>query len=419
MAKPHRTLARDGIVAALDIGSTKVCCFIGNVDDLGIIRVAGIGHQASKGIKAGAVVDMEAAEQAVLSAVHAAEQMADVTIRSVYVNVNSGHPGSNSYYFEHPLRGGAIDDGDVRRLLHECGADAEDTTRSLIHAIPVGYKVDGENGIRDPRGLHGSSFGVRMHKVTASSSSIHNLVTCVSRCLLDIADVVASPYAAGLGCLVEDEIDLGVTVIDMGGGTTSIAVFYDGALVFVDSIQIGGNHVTNDIARGLSTPVPQAERLKTLFGNCLSSHADDRETITVPQVGAEDDAKSVQIPKSFLVGVVAPRIEETLELVRARLEASGLDKLAGRRVVLTGGACQLPGVVELARQILNKQIRLGRPRGLTGLAEATAGPAFSACAGLLSFAVDDRGDARGVALPKHDTNGGLFSRIGGWLRENF
>jgi len=419
VAKPHRTLARDGIVAALDIGSTKVCCFIGNVDDLGIIRVAGIGHQASKGIKAGAVVDMEAAEQAVLSAVHAAEQMADVTIRSVYVNVNSGHPGSNSYYFEHPLRGGAIDDGDVRRLLHECGADAEDTTRSLIHAIPVGYKVDGENGIRDPRGLHGSSFGVRMHKVTASSSSIHNLVTCVSRCLLDIADVVASPYAAGLGCLVEDEIDLGVTVIDMGGGTTSIAVFYDGALVFVDSIQIGGNHVTSDIARGLSTPVPQAERLKTLFGNCLSSHADDRETITVPQVGAEDDAKSVQIPKSFLVGVVAPRIEETLELVRARLEASGLDKLAGRRVVLTGGACQLPGVVELARQILNKQIRLGRPRGLTGLAEATAGPAFSACAGLLSFAVDDRGDARGVALPKHDTNGGLFSRIGGWLRENF
>jgi len=419
VAKPQRTLARDGIVAALDIGSTKVCCFIGNVDDLGIIRVAGIGHQASKGIKAGAVVDMEAAEQAVLSAVHAAEQMADVTIRSVYVNVNSGHPGSNSYYFEHPLRGGAIDDGDVRRLLHECGADAEDTTRSLIHAIPVGYKVDGENGIRDPRGLHGSSFGVRMHKVTASSSSIHSLVTCVSRCLLDIADVVASPYAAGLGCLVEDEIDLGVTVIDMGGGTTSIAVFYDGALVFVDSIQIGGNHVTNDIARGLSTPVPQAERLKTLFGNCLSSHADDRETITVPQVGAEDDAKSVQIPKSFLVGVVAPRIEETLELVRARLEASGLDKLAGRRVVLTGGACQLPGVVELARQILNKQIRLGRPRGLTGLAEATAGPAFSACAGLLSFAVDDRGDARGVALPKHDTNGGLFSRIGRWLRENF
>jgi len=355
----------------------------------------------------------------VLSAVHAAEQMADVTIRSVFVNINGGHPVSNSHYFEHPLRGGAIDDGDVRRLLHESGTETEDMARSLIHAIPVGYKVDGENGIRDPRGLHGSSFGVRMHRVTTATSAIYNLTTCVSRCLLDVADVVASPYAAGLGCLVEDEIDLGVTVIDMGGGTTTIAVFYDGALIYVDSVQIGGNHVTNDIARGLSTPLPQAERLKTLFGNCLSSHADDRETITVPQVGAEDDTKSMQIPKSFLVNIVAPRIEETLELVRSRLEASGFDKLAGRRVVLTGGACQLPGVVELARQILNKQIRLGRPRGLTGLAEATSGPAFSACAGLLSFAVDDRGDARGLAIPKHETNGGIFSRIGGWLRENF
>jgi len=419
VARAHRTLAKDGIVAALDIGSTKICCFIGDVDDLGIIRVSGIGHQASKGLKAGAIVDMEAAEQAVLSAVHAAEQMADVTIRSVFVNINGGHPTSQSHYFEHPLRGGAIDDGDVRRLLHESGTEADDGSRSLVHAIPVGYKVDGENGIRDPRGLHGSSFGVRMHKVTTATSAVHNLVTCVSRCLLDIADVVANPYAAGLGCLVEDEIDLGVTVIDMGGGTTSIAVFYDGALIYVDSVQIGGNHVTSDIARGLSTPLPQAERLKTLFGNCLSSHADDRETITVPQVGAEDDAKSVQIPKSFLVGIVAPRIEETLELVRARLEASGLDKLAGRRVVLTGGASQLPGVVELARQILNKQVRLGRPRGLTGLAEATSGPAFSACAGLLSFAVDDRGDARGLAVPKHESNGGIFYRIGGWLRENF
>ena len=419
MTRAHKSLVRDGIVAALDIGSTKICCFIGNVDELGIIRVAGIGHQASKGIKAGSIVDMESAEQAVLSAVHAAEQMADVTIRSVFVNINGGHPSSASHYFEHPLRGGAIDDGDVRRLLHECGTETEDESRSLIHAIPVGYQVDGENGIRDPRGLHGSAFGVRMHKVTTATGAIHNMTTCVSRCLLDIADLVANPYAAGLGCLVEDEIDLGVTVIDMGGGTTSIAVFYDGALVFVDSIQIGGNHVTNDIARGLSTPLPQAERLKTLFGNCLSSHADDRETVTVPQVGAEEDTKSLQIPKSLLVGIIAPRIEETLELVRSRLETSGLDKLAGRRVVLTGGACQLPGVVELARQILNKQIRLGRPRGLTGLAEATSGPAFSACAGLLSFAVDDRGDARGLALPKYETNGGIFSRIGGWLRENF
>jgi cell division protein FtsA len=412
-------LANNGIISALDIGSTKICCFIGEADENDVIRVTGIGHQASQGVRAGLIVDMESAEQAVLSAVHAAEQMAGVTIRSSIVNLTGGHPCSHSHSFEHPLRGGAIDDMDIRRLLHECGTDTDVNERTLIHAIPVGYVVDGANGIRDPRGLHGSSFGVRMHKVSAKAGAVHNMATCVSRCLLDVSDIVVGAYAAGLGCLVEDEIDLGVTVIDMGGGTTSLAVFYDGALVHVDSIQIGGGHVTNDIARGLSTPVPQAERLKTLHGNCLSSHADDRDMVTVPQVAAEEDGQPVQIPKSFLVGIVAPRIEETIELVRSRLEASGLDKIAGRRVVLTGGASQLPGVAELARQILNKQVRLGKPRGLTGLAEATSGPAFSACAGLLSFAVDDRGDARGLTTPQRETAGGLVGRLGGWLRENF
>ena len=410
---------KDGIISALDIGSTKICCFIGEVDELGLTRVIGIGHQASRGVRAGMIVDMEAAEQAVLSAVHAAEQMAEVTIRSVVVNLTGGQPTSRSHSFEHPLRGGAISDTDIRRLLHECGTKEDQNERALIHAIPVGYAVDGTNGIRDPRGLHGSSFGVKMHKVNAASGAVHNVATCVSRCLLDIADVVAGPYAAGLGCLVEDEIDLGVTVIDMGGGTTSIAVFYDGALVHVDSLQIGGRHVTSDIARGLSTPMAQAERLKTLHGHCLSTHGDDRETVAVPQVGNDDGSQEVQIPKSFLISIIAPRIEETIELVRTRLETSGLDKVAGRRLVLTGGASQLPGVAELAQQILNKQVRLGKPRGLTGLAEATSGPAFSACAGLLSFAVDDRGDAQGLTTPENESTGGFLGRLGGWLRENF
>ncbi|MCG8545430.1 MAG: cell division protein FtsA [Alphaproteobacteria bacterium] len=412
-------MANGGIISALDIGSSKICCFIGEIDEQGPVRVIGIGHQASRGVRGGTIVDMEAAEQAVLSAVHTAEQMAGITIRTVVANVTGGGPNSRSHYFQHPLRGGAIDDGDIRRLLNECGTGDQDADRSLIHAIPVGYMVDGANGIRDPRGLHGSSFGVRMHKVTVAAGAVHNLATCVSRCLLDISDLVTSAYAAGLGCLVEDEIDLGVTVVDMGGGTTSIAVFFDGALIYVDSIQIGGHHVTSDIARGLSTPLSQAERLKTLFGSCLSTHADDRETVTVPQVGAEDDGQAVQIPKSLLVGIVAPRIEETMELVRSRLESSGLHKLAGRRLVLTGGASQLPGVSELARQILNKQVRLGKPRGLSGLAEATSGPAFATCAGLLAFAMDDRGEVRGLATPKSEATGGLFGRLGGWLRDNF
>lgn len=412
-------MAKDSIISALDIGSTKICCFIGETDEMGLVRVVGIGHQASHGVKNGAVVDMEAAERAVLSAVHAAEQMAGTTLRSVIVNVNAGRPSSDTTQHAHPLRGGAIDSVDMLRLLSDCAIDDGTSERATIHAVPVGYMVDGSNGIRDPRGLHGGSIGVKLHRVTAGASAVHNLATCVSRCLLDTSDMVVGPYAAGLGALVEDEIDLGVTVIDMGGGTTSMAVFYDGALVFVDSIPIGGGHVTNDIARGLSTPFNQAERIKTLHGSCLASHDDEQHLVAVPQLGAEEEDQGYQIPKSFLVGIIAPRVEETIELVRARLAASGLDKLAGRRLVLTGGASQLPGVVQLTRQILNKQVRLGRPRGLTGLAEATAGPAFAACAGLLAFAVDDRGDARGLAAPVHERNGGFFGRLSGWLRENF
>jgi cell division protein FtsA len=412
-------LPKDGLISALDIGSTKMCCFIAETDEAGAIRVVGIGHQASRGIKAGAIVDMDAAEQAALSTVHAAEQMAGVTIRSVVVNVGSGNPASDTSYFEHPLRGGAVDDAEIRRLLLTGGSNHNESRRSLIHAIPVNYVVDSSNGIHDPRGLHGSSIGVRMHKVHASSSTVQNLADCVSRCLLDVADVVASPYAAGLGCLVDDEIDLGAAVIDMGGGTTSFAVFYDGALIYVDWIPIGGRHVTSDIARGLSTPLGTAERLKTLHASCLASHGDENEVIAVPQVGAEEEGQAEQIPKSFLVNIVTPRVEETLELVRSRLEASGVDKLAGRRVVLTGGASQLPGVPELAGQILNKRVRLGKPRGLTGLAEATAGPAFTACTGLLSFATDDRGDARGLTVPRTEPAAGFLGRLGGWLRDNF
>jgi cell division protein FtsA len=248
---------------------------------------------------------------------------------------------------------------------------------------------------------------------------VRNLAHCIGRCHLEIAGLVVSPYAAGLACLVEDESDLGVTVIDMGGGTTSIAVFYDGNLVFTDSVPVGGGHVTNDIARGLSTPVAHAERMKTLYGSAIASAADERELITVPQVGEEDETQANHVPRSLLVGIISPRLEETFEMVRDRLESSGFDKIAGRRVVLTGGACQLPGTRELAALILDKQIRIGRPLRIEGLAEATGGPAFSTSAGLVHFALSERAETpqRGRALTEEP--GGLFVRFGHWIRENF
>jgi cell division protein FtsA len=258
-----------------------------------------------------------------------------------------------------------------------------------------------------------------MHVVTAATSAVRNAANCIGRCHLDIAGIVVSPYAAGLACLVEDETELGVTVVDMGGGTTTVAVFYDGNLVFADSIPVGGGHVTNDIARGLSTPIAHAERMKTLYGSAIASSADEREMITVPQVGEDEESQANHVPKSLLVGIIAPRLEETFELVRDRLDQSGFDKVAGRRVVLTGGACQLPGTRELAGLILDKQIRTGRPLRITGLAEATGGPAFSTAAGLVHFALSERAEIPRAGRALAEAPSGLIGRFGNWIRENF
>jgi cell division protein FtsA len=205
----------------------------------------------------------------------------------------------------------------------------------------------------------------------------------------------------------------------MGGGTTTIGVFFDGNLIFADYVPVGGMHVTNDIARGLSTGVAHAERMKTLFGTAISASTDEREMIAVPQIGEEDEGHVNHVPKSLLVGIIAPRIEETFELVRNRLEASGFDKVAGRRVVLTGGACQLHGAREFAGLILDKQVRMGRPQRVVGLAEATGGPAFATTAGLLHFALSERAEVSGARRSPAGSRWGVLGRLGNWLKDNF
>ncbi|MGE0723367.1 MAG: cell division protein FtsA [Alphaproteobacteria bacterium] len=414
-----KALARPrGVIAALDVGTTKTCCFIARADDAQL-RILGIGHQASRGMRAGTILDMETVEASIVNAVHAAEQMAGEQIREVFINVTGGQPVSRMIAAEAPVSGREIGDADVRRVHDQSRIAVEPGDRHLVHSIPTGYMVDGNRGIRDPRGMYGEKLGVQVHMVTAAASVVRNLMVCVNRAQLDIEGLVVSPYAAGLAALVEDEMDLGVTVIDMGGGTTSIAVFFDGNVVFTDVVPIGGGHVTNDIARGLSTPTVHAERMKTLFGSAIGSASDERETIIVPQIGEEEDGQGSPVSKDFLVKIIQPRIEETFELVRARLEASGVDKLAGRRVVLTGGASQLPGAREMAGQILDKQVRHGRPIRISGLAEATGGPAFATCAGLLHFALAQRGEEPMPLKAAKTPNGGLIGRLGSWFRENF
>ncbi|MSO88527.1 MAG: cell division protein FtsA, partial [Rhodospirillaceae bacterium] len=261
----RRSKTRGGVIAALDIGSSKVCCFVARMSG-DTINVIGIGHQVAKGLRGGSVVDMEAAEAAILNAVSAAEQMAGETLCSVIVSLSAGQLASHTTAVDVEIAGHEVGDTDLRRVIDHGRQHNQRPERELIHAIPVAYTIDGSRGIRDPRGMFGARLGVNMHMITAAPAALRNLATCIGRCHLSVDGFVVSPYAAGLAVLVEDEMDLGATVIDMGGGTTSIAVFFDGNVIHVDGVPVGGNHITNDIARGLSTPVAHAERMKTLYG---------------------------------------------------------------------------------------------------------------------------------------------------------
>lgn len=289
----------------------------------------------------------------------------------------------------------------------------------IIHCLPISFFLDDNRGIRDPRGLYGKRLGAEIHLVLAPSSLLRNLAHCVGRCHLNITRYVVAPYASGLACLEQDEMELGVTLIDMGGGVTSISVFVGGKLVYVDAVPIGGMHVTNDIAKGLSTSLNHAERIKTLHGSAVVANTDAQMMIEVPQLGEDDGSEGNYIPRSMLVSIVRPRMEEIFEMVRSKLESASIDKAAGRRVVLTGGASQLLGMRDLAVQMLGKQVRVGRPRDVAGLAEAVSGAAFSTPIGMLQFI--DRKVTESDVL-EHDAplmGGTRWQRIVDWFRENF
>ena len=419
-AKRLRNRPRGSIIAALDVGTTKVVCFIARVEDDDQLRIIGVGHQSSLGLKAGAIVDMVSATTAIGHAVNAAEQMAGETINEVMVNLSAAHLESHGVTIDITIAGHQVGDLDLRRAMgHARGVERAGETE-LLHAIPTGYAIDGTRGIEDPRGMFGQTLSVQLHAVAAQIGSIKNLSTCIADTHLAVDGCCVSPYASGLSVLVDDEKQLGATVIDMGGGTTEIAVFLDGAMVHCDCLPVGGAHVTSDVARGLTTPLAHAERIKTLYGSCVTTSTDDRELIDVPQVGesGEDEPTSANhLPRSLLVGIIQPRLEETFELVRSRLETSGFYQVAGRRVVLTGGASQLSGVRELAQLVLDKQVRMGKPKRLVGQPEATSGPAFATAIGLLTFAQHPVEDLSGLTTPQQSAHG-LFGRVGSWFREN-
>jgi len=348
---PRPRNLRAGPFGVLDVGSTKIACLIGRTDSDGALRALGSGLTRARGVRGGGITDLDEAERAIRAAVAMAEEMADYRLRTVTVNLSCGLPESRLFNVQWPVNGRQVSDADVRRVITEGRARAVTEGRETIHSLPVTFAVDETVGVSDPRGHHCDVLSARLHVVDALSMALRNLGAAVGRCDLEISEVVSAPFAAGLSCLVEDERELGATIIDMGGGTTSIAVFSEGQLLHTAQVPVGGQHVTRDIAGVLSTPIDHAERLKTLYGNVHACQEDEREILAVQLIG-EEDHHFAKVPRSMVIGIIRPRLEETFEMVRDRLDSAGLGRAAGGRVVLTGGASQLVGVRDLANRIL-------------------------------------------------------------------
>lgn len=420
------------ILSALDVGTSKVVCLIARLDPIPEndvlsgrthrMRILGIGHQRSRGIKGGTVVDLVEAEKAIRLAVDAAERMAGVQVASALVNISGGRISSQHFAGRIALNKRNVGEGDIQQVMEVAAGHAHEAGRAILHAMPVGYALDGAGGIRDPKGMVGDHLEVDLHIASCDPLAAHNLMLAVERGHLKVEALVATPYAAALSTLTDDEAQLGAVVIDIGGGTTTIAVFHQGYLVHVDAMAVGGNYITLDIARGLSMRLDDAEKLKNRFAHCVETDADLRDILTIRQVGEDDRDQSHSVPLAQLTRIVRPRAEEIVEFVRDRLAKAGFRITAGQHVLITGGTAQLGGLAELSKRIFSTQVRLARPVGVQGLPEAAKSPAFASAVGLLVYpqyvGCEFHEMRRQGSLAMTGT-GGYFTRVGQWLRESF
>jgi len=423
---------RTALAASLDIGTSKIACMIARLRPCppsGALRgrshaaeLIGYSQIQSRGVKAGAVVDLAECEQAVRQAVAEAERMAKVRVESVLLSVSGGRLQGQLIEAASDIHGGAVTPADVTRVTSTGMRHATGEGRTVLHALPVSYALDGVKGIRDPRGMVARQFGVDMNVVTADATVARNLMLVVERCHLNVEAMAASPYVAGLSVLTDDEADLGAAVIEMGAGCTTIATYSAGRFVHASGFAVGGHHITMDLARGLSACIADAERIKTLYGTVLTGGSDARELMSVPTAGDDHEREVPQIvSRATIANIVRHRAEEIFEMVRDRLADSPFAAEPKARIVLSGGASQLSGLVELATQILGRPVRVGRPLGFGRLPNEAKSASFAVPTGLLvypQYAHLEHVEPRHTRQLRTGTDG-YFGKVGRWLREGF
>lgn len=422
---------RAALVASLDIGTSKIACMIARLKPCApnealrgrthAVELLGYSQIQSRGVKAGAVVDLAACEQAVRHAVSLAEKMAKVRVESVLLSVSAGRLNGQLIEASADIKGGAVTPADVTRVTSTGMHHATAIGRTVLHALPTGYSLDGVKGIRDPRGMVARQFGVDMNVVTADATVAKNIMLVVERCHLNVEAMAASPYVAGLSVLTDDEADLGAAVVEMGAGTTTIATYSGGKFVHASGFAVGGQHITMDLARGIGACIADAERIKTLYGTVLTGGSDARELMSVPTAGDDDRDVPQVVSRATIANIVRQRAEEIFEMVRDRLADSPFAAEPRARVVLSGGASQLTGIPELATQILGRPVRIGRPLGFGRLPNEAKSASFAVPSGLLvypQYAHLEHVEPRHTRQLKTGTHG-YFGKVGRWLRDGF
>lgn len=413
------------VFAALDIGCSKITCLIArrDVDEPQGFRLLGGGRQQSRGFESGAITEMEALERAIRLAVEDAERQAGERIEHVVLGITGPKLRSTLISAQIPTSGGPVSSRDLKRVHAAALAKAAIKDHTLLSAHPVAYRIDDQDGIRDPRGMHGQSLSVHINAVSAPEGQLLNLLECVGRAHLEVRQLVPSAVAVGLGALIEDELENGAICLDLGGGVTTAAIFRNGVPAWLGLVPAAGLHITRDIAQGLGTTFAAAERLKTLHATTERDSAANHETIECPKLGDDGRLQAGVIRRSELAGIVAPRVEEIFEIMTDMLASSALKKVLPRRGVLTGGTSQIAHIRETAKDILGMPIRLARPVAADRLGETFANPAFSTAAGLLTYVLADLPDALqaldGQEFLSKDGQAGIVKKAFFWMRENF
>jgi len=430
----RKTTLQRGMVAILDVGTSKIACLIlrfdgfeepGEADGMGSMagqsnfRVIGAATTRSRGVRFGEISAMNETERAIRTAVQAAQKMANVRVDHVIACFSGGEPRSYGLAGEIDLPETLVRDNDVARVLAACDAPDIGEGREVIHAQPVNFALDHRSGLGDPRNQSGNRLACDMHLLTVDAAVVQNLLYCIKRCDLDLAGIASSAYVSGIAALVEDERELGAACIDMGGGSTGLSVFMKKHMIFCDSVRLGGDHVTSDIAQGLQVPMAVAERIKTKHGGVYATGMDDREMIEIGSDSGDWDKDRRQVSRTELIGIIRPRVEEILEQAAARLDAAGFSLLPSQQIVLTGGASQIPGLDGLASRILGQRVRMGRPLRVQGLPQAATGPSFASTVGLCLFAAHPQDEWWDFDIPAERYPARSIKRVVKWFKDNW